>query len=250
MEKSTVNHRAYTSAEAAAPLLQHLGKILTMASVLRATHEHIAADKLQEAVHGIRTIAGLAMADVRALTALQPVEPAHTRALENVALLADILNRRPAMNAGLAEAYTRWTSEVYDLMGAMAAEPAIAAQADSQPVQRPYSIDADPQGIRSRVAEAITGALAFGSQGKNPPPSGHWLAPFWNAARADRSEAESALKDAALLDWQASARVEVSPEYEGPWHAAVFGEDEKPLFVASGNTPREALIAARKEGGA
>lgn len=60
----------------------------------------------------------------------------------------------------------------------------------------------------------------------------------------------SALEDAALLDWQASARVEVSPEYEGPWHAAVFGEDEKPVFLASGNTPREALIAARKQGGA
>lgn len=59
----------------------------------------------------------------------------------------------------------------------------------------------------------------------------------------------SALEDAALLDWQASARVEVSPEYEGPWHAAVFGEDEKPVFLASGNTPREALIAARKQGG-
>lgn len=130
------------------------------------------------------------------------------------------------------------------------ASAAPAAQADSQPPQCPYSIDADPQGIRAMVADAITGALGFGAQGTNPPPSGHWLAPFWNAARADRSQADSALKDAALLDWQASERVEVSPEYEGPWHAAVFGEDEKPVFLASGNTPREALIAARKQGGA
>ena len=65
---------------------------------------------------------------------------------------------------------------------------------------------------------------------------------------AARAQADSVLEDAALLDWQASARVEVSPEYEGPWHAAAFGEDEKPVFLASGNTPREALIAARKQG--
>lgn len=130
------------------------------------------------------------------------------------------------------------------------ASAASATQAESAPAQCPYPIDADPQGIRTLVADAITGALAFGAQGKNPPPSGHWLAPFWNAARADRSQADSVLEDAALLDWQASARVEVSPEYEGPWHAAVFGEDEKPVFLASGNTPREALIAARKQGGA
>lgn len=49
-----------------------------------------------------------------------------------------------------------------------------------------YSIDADPQGIRSTVAEAITGALAFGALGVNQPPEGHWLAPFWKAAREDK----------------------------------------------------------------
>ena len=69
-----------------------------------------------------------------------------------------------------------------------------AAQADSVPAQCPYSIDADPQGIRAMVADAITGALAFGAQGSNPPPEGHWLAPFWNAARADHSQADSVLK--------------------------------------------------------
>jgi hypothetical protein len=58
------------------------------------------------------------------------------------------------------------------------------------PAAQAYSIDADPQGIRARVADAITGALAFGAQGANPPPSEHWLAPFWNAARADRAQQE------------------------------------------------------------
>lgn len=52
-----------------------------------------------------------------------------------------------------------------------------------------YSIDADQHGIRARVAEAITGALAFGAQGDNPPPPGHWLEPFWNAANSDRASA-------------------------------------------------------------
>lgn len=48
-----------------------------------------------------------------------------------------------------------------------------------------YSLDTDPQGIRARVSNAIMGALAFGAQGNAAPPEGHWLAPFWNAARAD-----------------------------------------------------------------
>lgn len=57
----------------------------------------------------------------------------------------------------------------------------------------PYSIDADPQGIRATVADAITGALAFGAQGVNKPPEGHWLAPFWNAARADKTAPQPAV---------------------------------------------------------
>ncbi|WP_148279944.1 hypothetical protein [Acidovorax sp. KKS102] len=62
--------------------------------------------------------------------------------------------------------------------------PAQAADSVTAPA---YSIDADPQGIRARVAEAITGALAFGAQGANPPPTGHWLAPFWEMAREEAS---------------------------------------------------------------
>lgn len=60
-----------------------------------------------------------------------------------------------------------------------------AKAAPQQEAQEPYSIDADPQGIRAVVAEAITGALAFGAQGANPPPEGHWLTPFWEMAREE-----------------------------------------------------------------
>lgn len=70
----------------------------------------------------------------------------------------------------------------------------IAASAGSEPVAT-YSVDADPLSIRSTVAEAITGALAFGAQGVNQPPEGHWLAPFWKAAREDKEAAELAHRD-------------------------------------------------------
>lgn len=49
-----------------------------------------------------------------------------------------------------------------------------------------YSIDQDPAGIRAAVSNAVIGALAFGAQGTNPPPEGHWLATFWQMARAER----------------------------------------------------------------
>ena len=54
----------------------------------------------------------------------EQLRAAHQHTNGNVALLTDILNRRPAMNAGLVEAYAAWTAEVYSLMGVMAAAPA------------------------------------------------------------------------------------------------------------------------------
>lgn len=50
------------------------------------------------------------------------------------------------------------------------------------------SLDLDPLGIRARASDAITGALAFGAQGVNPPPDGHWLTPFWEMAKAERAQ--------------------------------------------------------------
>lgn len=55
----------------------------------------------------------------------------------------------------------------------------------AQAVDLPYSLDADPAGIRARVADVITGTLMVGAQGHTPPPAGHWAEPFWQAARAD-----------------------------------------------------------------
>lgn len=58
-------------------------------------------------------------------------------------------------------------------------------QPPAQAVDLPYSLDADPAGIRARVADVITGTLMVGAQGHTPPPAGHWAEPFWQAARAD-----------------------------------------------------------------
>lgn len=54
--------------------------------------------------------------------------------------------------------------------------------------------------LQMLFGEAITGALAFGAQGVNQPPVGHWLEPFWNMARADAGLAYGlALLDHPLL---------------------------------------------------
>jgi len=61
----------------------------------------------------------------------------------------------------------------------------MAARQPAQAVDLPYSLDADPAGIRARVCDVITGALMVGAQGHTPPPAGHWAEPFWKSARAD-----------------------------------------------------------------
>ncbi len=62
--------------------------------------------------------------------------------------------------------------------------PGSAAQL-AQAVDLPYSLDADPAGIRASVCDVITSTLMVGAQGHTPPPAGHWAEPFWKAARAD-----------------------------------------------------------------
>jgi hypothetical protein len=49
------------------------------------------------------------------------------------------------------------------------------------------------------VADAITGALAFGAQGANPPPTGHWLVPFWETAREEASRNRPVSSDTLYL---------------------------------------------------
>lgn len=50
--------------------------------------------------------------------------------------------------------------------------------------------------------------------------------------------------DTALLDAMERERIAVIPEFEGPWDAQIFGEDEATLACGSGATPREAIAEA------
>ena len=50
--------------------------------------------------------------------------------------------------------------------------------------------------------------------------------------------------DTALLDAMERERIAVIPEFEGPWDAQIFGEDEATLSCGSGATPREAIAEA------
>lgn len=75
----------------------------------------------------------------------------------------------------------------------------VAAQA------QPYSLNLDPAGIRALAADAITGALAFGAQGADPPPEGHWLTPFYEMGRqgpAFARFAEFIASDALAISYQ------------------------------------------------
>lgn len=50
--------------------------------------------------------------------------------------------------------------------------------------------------------------------------------------------------DTALLDAMERERIAVIPEFEGPWDAQIFGEDESTLACGSGATPRKAIAEA------
>lgn len=50
--------------------------------------------------------------------------------------------------------------------------------------------------------------------------------------------------DTSLLDAMERERIAVIPEFEGPWDAQIFGEDEATLACGSGVTPRKAIAEA------
>ncbi|WWW35629.1 hypothetical protein V8017_00315 [Stenotrophomonas rhizophila] len=83
-----------------------------------------------------------------------------------------------------------------------------------QPGAQTYSIDADPAGIRARVADVITGTLMVGAQGHTPPPAGHWAEPFWQMARSDAAAQGIDLEQLRALaeEWK---QLEYPLSYEG-----------------------------------
>ncbi|EMR0514648.1 hypothetical protein RY963_002689 [Stenotrophomonas maltophilia] len=109
------------------------------------------------------------------------------------------------------------------------ARPLTAFYASPQPpaqaVDLPYSLDADPAGIRARVADVITGTLMVGAQGHTPPPAGHWAEPFWQAARADATAQAVDLGQfrKPVQDWldDAQASIEEHGDYDGVFGHAI-----------------------------
>ena len=76
---------------------------------------------------------------------------------------------------------------------------------------------------------------------------GHVSALTWQAARAVAAAPAAPAVDAsdtALLDAMERERIAVIPEFEGPWDAQIFGEDEATLACGSGVTPRKAIAEA------
>ncbi len=79
----------------------------------------------------------------------------------------------------------RWNAHLFVRFANNTRDCTVPNATPAQAVDLPYSLDADPAGIRARVADVITGTLMVGAQGHTPPPAGHWAEPFWHAARAD-----------------------------------------------------------------
>ncbi|MDH1063465.1 hypothetical protein [Pseudomonas sp. GD03985] len=59
----------------------------------------------------------------------------------------------------------------------------------------------------------------------------------------------------ALILKLAEHRIALSPEYEGQWHAELYGDQEVPICTAEGATPAEAInvvvakaLRAKKQG--
>lgn len=65
-----------------------------------------------------------------------------------------------------------------------------------------------------------------------------------SAKAAPAAPAVDATSDTALLDAMERERIAVIPEFEGPWDAQIFGEDEATLACGSGATPRKAIAEA------
>lgn len=84
----------------------------------------------------------------------------------------------------------------WNIRTALAAAPAQEHATQLAGQGQPYSIDADPEGIRARVAEAIAGALSSGGKKSDMPSDEHWLRPFWMHAYFGVAQ-YNALRDSA-----------------------------------------------------
>lgn len=191
-----------------------------------ATHlrrQHALLNEQQRTIEALNAcINGEGSTTTENLRRVDRLHAAHQHAQGNVALLADILNRRPAMNAVLAEAYGAWTAEVYDLMGTMAAAPANDAQVEALRAQ-PAGAAFDAHGFREWVQrnmpdDTIIGSSAWwadhltqwaqrfvkvSSQPAGALPSGDELRKIARSARTSASD-DASPTEYILAGWRAA----------------------------------------------
>ena len=71
---------------------------------------------------------------------------------------------------------------------------------------------------RKLTCEAIEGAIAFGYQNTNPPPSDdHWLAPFWKIGRKQSELEQSGQRAGVAEDAIEAAAKKLAEDFDYPW---------------------------------
>ncbi|EQB8423261.1 TPA: hypothetical protein ACKP9X_002088 [Pseudomonas aeruginosa] len=104
---------------------------------------------------------------------------------------------------------------------------------------------------RQAIADAITGALAFGAQASRPPPADHWLRPFYDIGRAEGQRTQelamlvrmlaSSLKRhapesnlvARATNYLAAKGLAGTPLRDAPASVEQVGGDERAAFEAA-----------------
>jgi hypothetical protein len=82
--------------------------------------------------------------------------------------------------------------------------------------RRGLSIDGD-NAYKRDLCDSIVGALAFGSQNRNPSPAGHWGQRFWDIGRAEAAIKEELLESLTNLVGLAK----LGAAHLGKYHAAL-----------------------------
>ena len=80
--------------------------------------------------------------------------------------------------------------------------------------RRGLSIDGD-NAYKRDLCDSIIGALAFGAQKTNPPPTNHWGQRFWDIGREERANSEQLLKALTALTQVASECEQIASNYSG-----------------------------------
>ncbi|EOG5640767.1 hypothetical protein ACRCP3_26855 [Pseudomonas aeruginosa] len=105
-------------------------------------------------------------------------------------------------------------------------------------------------------AQAVLSAYLAGIRDSraNPGASGsvlmRWAEAYANSIPARSFDALGELHASIMLELMRVHRIALTPEYEGGWHAELYGSECVPQASAEGNTPSVALIAVLRLFGA